>query len=446
MRHSSLFLAALAAAPLLTSARPVVTRAAASANVALVFQFANVLEQLEASFYQQGLAKFQSADFTAAGFVSPTIPTQILTTIQSDEATHDTFIQAALTANGVTPLTCSFDFTSGLTDVATMAATARVVEYVGVAAYSGAANLLDVPEFLDAAASILTVEARHQSLLNVLSGTGTAIPSPFDVGFTPQEVLSIAGGFITGPCDLGLNATTSLAVTNKGAIAPGDLLTVSATGVTGTDNLFCNIIVGGANASVNLPLAQCNVPAGTNGPVALWITSDATPIPNDVVARATVPTVAGPAVFFVDSVPDALSQLVRSTGTASTTTTTPPVGTDNDSAPPPPPPTAPKSIAALAALQTSKKTVFETCAADAECQQGCCGFASGKCAGPDVAQSNGSGGCGKGDATPNCAVATLLGFSDCVAGGVKGDLQAPDVQQAAAFAAQLDNLPFTPSK
>jgi hypothetical protein len=57
------------------------------------------------------------------------------------------------------------------------------------------------------------------------------------------------------------------------------------------------------------------VPAGTNGPVALWITSDATPIPNDVVARATVPTVAGPAIFFVDSVPDALSQLVRSTGT-----------------------------------------------------------------------------------------------------------------------------------
>ncbi|KAJ7870373.1 ferritin-like domain-containing protein [Mycena leptocephala] len=315
MRYSSPFLAALAAAPLLASARPVVTRAAASANVALVFRFENVLEQLEASLYQQGLTKFQDADFTAAGFASPTIPTQILTTIQSDEAAHNSFIQAALNANGLLPLTCTFDFTGGLTDVATMVATARVVEYVGVAAYSGAANLLDVPEFLGAAASILTVEARHQSLLNVLSGTGTAIPSPFGVGFTPQEVLSIAGGFITGPCDLGLTATTSLAVTNTGAIAPGDLLTVSATGVTGTDNLFCNIIVGGANASVNLPLAQCNVPAGTNGPVALWITSDATPIPNDVVARATVPTVAGPAIFFVDSVPDALSQLVRSTGT-----------------------------------------------------------------------------------------------------------------------------------
>jgi hypothetical protein len=168
-------------------------------------EFANVLEQLESTFYQQGLAKFQAADFQAAGFSSPMIPTQILTTIQSDEATHDTFIQQALTANGVTPLTCNFDFGNALSDVATMAATARVVEYVGVAAYSGAANLLDVPNFLDAAASILTVEARHQSLLNILSGTGSAIPSAFDVGFTPQEVLSIAGGFIKGPCDLGLN-------------------------------------------------------------------------------------------------------------------------------------------------------------------------------------------------------------------------------------------------
>ncbi|KAJ7912232.1 hypothetical protein B0H13DRAFT_2327537 [Mycena leptocephala] len=59
MRYSSSVLAALAAAPLLVSARPVQTRAAASANVALVFQFANVLEQLESTFYQQGLAKFK---------------------------------------------------------------------------------------------------------------------------------------------------------------------------------------------------------------------------------------------------------------------------------------------------------------------------------------------------------------------------------------------------
>ncbi|KAJ7793767.1 hypothetical protein B0H14DRAFT_3889102 [Mycena olivaceomarginata] len=107
---------------------------------------------------------------------------------------------------------------------------------------------------------------------------------------------------------------------------------------------------------------------------------------------------------------------------------------------------APQSVAQLAALSAGKKTVFTACTADSECQQGCCGFSSGKCAGPDVAQTNGSGGCGKGNAAPNCDVATLLGFKNCIGGVVQGDLKAQSVQAAAAFAAQLDNLPFTPSK
>ncbi|KAJ7689618.1 hypothetical protein B0H17DRAFT_1134947 [Mycena rosella] len=116
----------------------------------------------------------------------------------------------------------------------------------------------------------------------------------------------------------------------------------------------------------------------------------------------------------------------------------PPAG-DNQAAPP----AAPQG----GASQQSKKTVFEVCTADSECQQGCCGFSSGKCAGPAVAQTNGSGGCGHSNAAPNCDVATLLGFqSQCIAGVVPGNLQDPAVQVAAAFAAQLDGLSFTPSK
>jgi hypothetical protein len=104
------------------------------------------------------------------------------------------------------------------------------------------------------------------------------------------------------------------------------------------------------------------------------------------------------------------------------------------------------TIAELAAKNKSKKTVFETCAKDSDCQQGCCGFTSGKCAGPDVAQTNGSGGCGHGNKSPNCDVATLLGFKNCIGGVKNGNLKAAATQQAAAFAAQLDNLPFKPSK
>ncbi|KAJ7896001.1 ferritin-like domain-containing protein [Mycena olivaceomarginata] len=314
MRYSSTLIAALAV-PLLASARPI--RRAASAADALVFQFANVLEQLETEFYAQGLAKFKDSDFQAAGFSSSLIASQTLTTIQGDEATHTTVIQQALQDNGATPLKCNFKFDSALTDVPTLAATARVVELVGVSAYLGGATLLDDPVLLDCRC------ARHQTLLNILAGQ-SSIPSAFDIALTPQEVLSIAGGFVDGPCDLGLTATNPLTITNSGSPQAGDLLQFKATNITGTDGLFCNMIVGGAPFAINLPLDQCNVPPGINGPVAVWVTSDSNPLINNVIDRDTTKQVAGPAFIFVDSQPEMLGQLVRTSGTnggASSTTT-----------------------------------------------------------------------------------------------------------------------------
>ncbi|KAJ6543860.1 ferritin-like domain-containing protein [Mycena capillaripes] len=321
MRYSSSILAAIAAAPLLVSARPLVVKRASDADV-LVFQFANVLEQLETEFYKQGIAKFQDSDFQAAGFSSSLIATQTLTTIQSDEATHTTVLQSALQSFGKDPLLCKFNFDSALTDVNTLAATARTVEYLGVAAYLGGATLLDDPVLLDAAASILTVEARHQTLLNILSGQGSAIPSAFDIPFTPQEVLSLAGGFVDGPCDLGLTPTNTLTITNTNPLKSGDLVTVSAANISGTDGLFCNMITGGAPFAINLPLSQCNVPDGINGPVAIWITKDDNPLINNVIDRDTTSQVAGPAIVFIDSQPETIGQLVRGSGTNSGATTT----------------------------------------------------------------------------------------------------------------------------
>lgn len=86
-----------------------------------------------------------------------------------------------------------------------MVATARVVENLGVAAYLGAAHLLDDPVLLTDAASIVTVEARHQTILNVLSGA-MAIPQAFDIPFSPSQVLAVASQFISG-CDIGVPGT-----------------------------------------------------------------------------------------------------------------------------------------------------------------------------------------------------------------------------------------------
>jgi hypothetical protein len=314
MRTTSL-LAALVA-PILIAGRPV--RRAATATDALVFQFANVLEQLETEFYKQGIAKFQEQDFVDAGFTSTLLVSQTLDTIQKDEAIHTTVIQQALKDNGADPLICNFKFDSVLTDVTTMAAVARTVELVGVGAYLGGSVLIESPEFLAAAASILTVEARHQSALNVLSGTGSVIPSAFDMAMTPREILSIAGGFIDGPCDLGIEAGNPLTVTNTGAPTAGTLVEVKAENITGTDGLFCQMMTGGAPFAIVLPLADCKVPDGINGPVLLWVTSDDQPLVNNVINRDVIKQVAGPAVLFVDSQPEMLGSLVRGGGASGT--------------------------------------------------------------------------------------------------------------------------------
>jgi len=120
------------------------------------------------------------------------------------------------------------------------------------------------------------------------------------------------------------------------------------------------------------------------------------------------------------------------------TPTTSSSSSDNQAAAPPAAP-APASTAG-----TGTEFVTEACTADSDCQQGCCAFSTGKCAGPDVAQTNGDGGCGFGNATPNCNVAAALGLSGCIAGAVNGDLSSPQIQAAAQFVSNLDNIPFTP--
>ena len=68
----------------------------ATIDTILSLEYANVIEQLESSFYSAVLAQFNDSDYTDAGFFSATIPIQELTAIQSDEAAHVTALQVRI--------------------------------------------------------------------------------------------------------------------------------------------------------------------------------------------------------------------------------------------------------------------------------------------------------------------------------------------------------------
>ena len=60
------------------------------------------------------------------------------------------------------------------------------------------------------------------------------------------------------------------------------------------------------------------------------------------------------------------------------------------------------------AAKAGTQFITGTCAKDADCASACCGFRTGKCAGPVIAQER-DGGCGFGDAVPNADAARALG-------------------------------------
>ncbi|KAG8700512.1 hypothetical protein FRC08_004656 [Ceratobasidium sp. 394] len=310
MRFQSLF---VLSTPLLALAAPMKYPRAASANDITVLKFANVLEQLETEFYKQALAKFKESDFTSAGFVAASVPVEQFNQIAVDEATHTSTLASVLQSLGQAPVSgCKFDFSSALTDVKTMAAVARVVENVGVSAYLGGAALVDDRQLLVAAATILTDEARHQTVLNMLNG-GVAIPAAFDVALAPSQVLAIAGGFISG-CDLGIPANPALKVTNTGALAPGTTVTFDSPALAGQDRskLSCQMMTGGAPFAVSFPIDQCVVPQGLEGPVYIYITNTTQPLLNSQQNQNVASIVAGPTAGFIDTRQESISALFKS--------------------------------------------------------------------------------------------------------------------------------------
>jgi hypothetical protein len=158
-----------------------------------VLNYAYALEQLEAAFYLKVASAFPS-DFSA-------YEKTLFTDIKNHEVIHREFFKAALGAKaikGLTPDFSSIDFTKR----ATVLATAKVFEDLGVTAYDGIAYKIETEAYLVLAGKIVSVEARHASIIANLISPGSFLDGQVstDKGLNasngPTAVLAAANKYL----------------------------------------------------------------------------------------------------------------------------------------------------------------------------------------------------------------------------------------------------------
>lgn len=152
-----------------------------------VLNYALTLEHLEYAFYRDGLDTFSSDNFEAGVFDN-------LILVRDHEDAHVDALVETITSLGGTPVQeATYDF--GYANAAGFLAVAAALENTGVSAYDGAAASIENVDLLNAAGSIVAVEARHASYLNLVNGDDP-FPAAFETPLTRAEVLDIAGPFI----------------------------------------------------------------------------------------------------------------------------------------------------------------------------------------------------------------------------------------------------------
>lgn len=144
-----------------------------------ILQFALTLEHLEARMYKDMLA-------------TNILTGKELTYFQNfgaAEAAHVDALTSALSAAGAQPVQAkaSYNFPA-FNNRGDILNFAKVAEDIGVGAYQGAAAAISNKAYLAAAGSILQIEARHATVINILIGTDP-VPAAFTSSLTVQQVL-----------------------------------------------------------------------------------------------------------------------------------------------------------------------------------------------------------------------------------------------------------------
>ncbi len=145
-----------------------------------ILNYALTLEYLEAAFYNGA---------TAANLSLGSQADQFLKVVTKDENFHVKYLKTALgSAAAKKP---KFNFHGTNKSVDSFLKVAEVLENTGVHAYLGQAANLKNPAFLTAAGTILTIEARHASVIGLINhgGSGIAPDGPLDKPWTAARVL-----------------------------------------------------------------------------------------------------------------------------------------------------------------------------------------------------------------------------------------------------------------
>jgi rubrerythrin len=147
-----------------------------------ILNYALTLEYLEAAFYNGATAANMSLDSQTAAF---------LKIVTKDENAHVAFLKKALGSKAAKEP--KFEFKGANTSPEMFMKTSQVLENTGVHAYSGQALNIKSAAYVKAAISILTIEARHASVIGLLNDpTGEMIApnGPFDTPLTAAKVLA----------------------------------------------------------------------------------------------------------------------------------------------------------------------------------------------------------------------------------------------------------------